>query len=74
MLYDITSLFTSVPVRKALNIIHNKLVQDQRLTLRTKLTMQHIIEILRVLPPQHIFPISKISNMNKWRGSHRFPS
>ena len=27
--YDITALFTSVPVKKAITIIHNKLVQDQ---------------------------------------------
>ena len=44
--YDLTALFTSVPVKKALTIVHKKLVQDHRLTLWTKLTIQHIIECL----------------------------
>ena len=44
--YDITALFTSVQVAKVLSTIHNKLVLDQGLLLRTALTIQHIIERL----------------------------
>ena len=44
--YNMIALFTSVAIGPALNIIHNKLGQDQELAQRTKLTIQHIIELL----------------------------
>ena len=40
--YDVTTSFTSVPAGKT----HNKLVQDQELSLRIKLTIRHAIEFL----------------------------
>ena len=55
--YDVTALFTSVPVDKALNIIHDKLLQYQGLKLRTTPTIQHIIELLW-LCLQYIFSLS----------------
>ena len=39
------AIFTLVPF-KAFTIFHDKLVQDQGLTLRTKLAIQHIIDLL----------------------------
>ena len=39
-------MFTSVALNKALTIVHNKLVQDQGLPMRTILTIQHTTEIL----------------------------
>ena len=44
--YDVTALFTSVPVDPALDIIKNKLPQEHTLSQRTRLTTQHIIELL----------------------------
>ena len=44
--YDVTALFTSVPLEPALDIIKNKLQQDINLSQRTQLTTQHIIELL----------------------------
>ena len=44
--YDVIAIFTLVLVTPALNIIQNKLDQDQELHLRTKLPILHIIELL----------------------------
>ena len=44
--YDITSLFTSVPVDPALNIIKDVLEKDEKLNDRTVLSVQDIIELL----------------------------
>ena len=44
--YDVTSLFTSVPIKPVLNIIHQKLTTDQDLKNRTGMTIQHIIKLL----------------------------
>ena len=44
--YDVTSLFTSVPIKPVLNIIHQKLTTDQDLKNRTSMTIQHIIKLL----------------------------
>ena len=44
--YNVTAPFTSVSLTTALNIVQNKLEQDQDLHLRTKLTVQHVIELL----------------------------
>ena len=44
--YDVTSLFTSVPVDPALNIIKDLLEQDETLSDRTVLSVQHFIELL----------------------------
>ena len=44
--YDVTALFTSVPVDPALNIIQGLLEQDTSLHNRTVLSVQNIIQLL----------------------------
>ena len=44
--YDVTSLFTSVPIDPALNIIKYLLEKDEKLNDRTVLSVQNIIELL----------------------------
>ena len=44
--YDVTSLFTSVPIDPALNIIKDLLEKDEKLNDRTVLSVQDIIELL----------------------------
>ena len=44
--YDVTSLFTSVPIDPALNIINDLLEKDEKLNERTVLSVQNIIELL----------------------------
>ena len=44
--YDVTSLFTSVPIDPALNIIRDLLEKDDKLNDRTVLSVQNIIELL----------------------------
>ena len=48
--YDVTALFTSVPVEPALGIIKNLLEQDNTLKERTVLPVRHNSSIT-VLPP-----------------------
>ena len=45
--YDVTSLFTLVPIDPALNIIKNPLEQDETLSNRKVLSVQHIRELLQ---------------------------
>ena len=44
--YDVTSLFTSVPIDPALGIIKDLLEKDEKLNDRTVLSVQNIIELL----------------------------
>ena len=44
--YDVTSLFTSVPIDPALNIIRDLLEKDEKLNDRTVLSVQNIMELL----------------------------
>ena len=44
--YDVTTLFTSVPLDPALNIIKDLLKKDEKLSDRTVLSVQNIIELL----------------------------
>ncbi|XP_072041044.1 uncharacterized protein [Amphiura filiformis] len=46
--YDVTALFTSVPVDESVNIIHDLLSKDTTLSARTKLTPQQITDMLTV--------------------------
>ena len=46
MSFDVTSLFTSVPIKPALDIIWQRLANDQDLQRRTSMTIQHIITLL----------------------------
>ena len=44
--YDVTSLFTSVPIQPVLNIIQQRVATDQDLQNRTSMFIQHIIKLL----------------------------
>ena len=44
--YDVTALFTSVPVDKALEVITEILQEDDTLTTRTEMTIPQIVELL----------------------------
>ncbi len=46
--YDVTALFTSVPVDECVNVIHNLLANDLSLPDHTKLTPQQITDLLTV--------------------------
>ena len=45
MSYDVTSLFTSVPIQSALDIIQQRLTKDQELYKRTSMTIKHIVSL-----------------------------
>ena len=47
--YDVTSLFTSVPIDPAINIFKDLLEKDKKLNDRTVLSVQDIIELLGFL-------------------------
>ena len=44
--YDVTSLFTSVPIKPALDIIQQRLTQDPDLHKRTSMTIKQIVSLL----------------------------
>ena len=46
--FDVTALFTSVPVEESLTLIQSKLAQDTSLTDRTRLSPHQITELLRL--------------------------
>ena len=47
MSYDVSALFTSIPIEPAINIIEIHLKKDTDLYNRTKMKIQHIISLLR---------------------------
>ena len=53
--YDVTALFTSIPVPSALDIIRRKLEQDADLATRTSMTADNILELLGFCLNKHIF-------------------
>ena len=46
MSYDVTALFTSVPIQPVLNIIKQRLTEEKDLQTRTSMTIKHIISLL----------------------------
>ena len=44
--YDVTALFTSVPIQPVLNIIQQRLTKEQDLQKRTSMTIKQIISLL----------------------------
>ena len=46
--YDVSALFTSVPVNKALTVIHERLVSDETLVERTPLSASHVTKLLEI--------------------------
>ena len=64
--YDVSSLFTPVPVDSALYIIRDMLDKDHTLKERTVLAVNDIILLLEFCPKTHTSP-SKTSSMNRLR-------
>ena len=44
--YDVTALFTSVPIQPVLNIIQQRLAKDKELQQRTTMSIKHITKLL----------------------------
>ena len=44
--YDVTALFTSVPIQPVVNIIKQRLANDKELQQRTTMSISHIINLL----------------------------
>lgn len=44
--YDVVSLFTNIPIIDAINVIHERLSNDEALIERTKLTADDVKELL----------------------------
>ena len=44
--YDVSALFTSIPVKSALEVTKKKLEQDTELHQRTSMSIQNILELL----------------------------
>ena len=44
--YDVTALFTSVPIQPVVNIIQQRLANDKELQQRTSMSINHIISLL----------------------------
>ena len=63
--YDVTSLFTSVSIDPALNIIKDLLEKDEGLNDRTVLSVQNIIELLGFC--LHNYFLFQINSMNRLR-------
>ena len=66
--YDVTALFTSVPIDPALNILKNLLEQDDTLSNRTVLSVQNIIELLGFccIILTSLFRISFMNRLKVW--------
>ena len=47
MSYDVSALFTSIPIEPAINIIEQQLKEDKDLHSRTNMKIHHIISLLR---------------------------
>ena len=54
--YDVSALFTSVPVQKAITIIHDKLLTDDTLHERTSLSPTHLTKLLEICLKCTYFP------------------
>ena len=57
--FDVTALFTCVPVDKSLDIIHQKLMKDNTLKDRTNLTPQHVTDLLGICLKTTYFQFDK---------------
>ena len=57
--YDVSSLFTSIPVAAAIDIIKNRLEQDTELPNRTIMSANNIIRTAGILSVLHLLPVSR---------------
>ena len=64
--YDVSALFTSVPVDPALNVIKDPLEKDPTLKERTTLPVEDITLLLEFCLKTHTY-LSKASSMNRLR-------
>ena len=67
--YNVSALFTSVPINLALNIIKDVLEHADKLWDRSVFSVQNIIELLGSVCTIHT-SLSKINSMNRLRSSH----
>ena len=72
--YDVSALFTSVPIDPALNIIKNLLEQDDTLHDRSVLSVQNIIELLGFCLHNTYFSFQNKFYEQSWGSSHRVTS
>jgi hypothetical protein len=47
--FDVLSLFTSIPIELALQVVKQRLVQDNNLTTRTDISINNIIKLLEFI-------------------------
>ena len=66
MSYDVKALFTSVPTKKASNIIKQMLEEDQELSQKTALTIENIISLLEFCITSTYFSFQG-SFMSRWK-------
>ena len=59
MSYDVAALFTSIPVKSALEVVKKKLEQDTELHQRTTMSTQNIMDLLEFFPMQHLFLVPR---------------
>ena len=64
MFYDVSALFTSIPIEPAINIIKKYLEEDKELQDRTSMTVKHISYLLEFCLKKTYFS-SKAGSMNK---------
>ena len=55
--FDVKALFTSVPVQPSIQIVKQRLQQDNTLPQRTSMSIPQITSLLRVLPFPHLLPL-----------------
>ena len=57
--YDVRALFTSVPIQPALEVIEKLLKEDPDLQSRTTMSTKDIMDLLGVLPEEHLFHLER---------------
>ena len=67
MSYDVAALFTSIPVKPAIEVIKKKLEQDKELHQRTTMSIQNILDLLEFCLCNTI-SCFKVNTMSKPRG------
>ena len=63
--FDVVSLFTSIPIQLALQVIQRKLHQDTTLFRRTNISITNIIKLLEFVLLNSFFTYTKTSTINR---------
>jgi hypothetical protein len=66
--FNVLSLFTNVRVDKALQVIRNKLHNDDTLVERSILQVEAIVELLEVFLRTTYFQVDEIPPIERWQG------